>query len=475
MSIKNMQRTQSKAGADCSGRKEELDKREEALKEQQAALERREQALATKEQERQQHKDEQVQRLTSALLGQGHELKSARQELEKLRKEHWVLTEQLTSGSRRLAHYASRYLSENAKVWDLTASTTSTASTVSSLSHRSTGSSDSNPVLADCAQGLDGTPLKADDSTDYSTFPSTETLSCDPCEFLRKLRSDLKRLGVVDKEQLKPASVLALSSSVNHLANELPVAGWAENPELHERIEEVWRSAEEHIGRVEGGLRTLYARLELVLASHDVARIDPALLIRSVSQALLEILPDVAHVSPAVKEVLDSVRQLSDDLAPVAKRIRLAESGFKIKEQRHALKVDLLEKKLQRLTGTLTDVQLASRRISPTPTHDEAAQTSAKLQSLEDQVVELTLGKFDAEKACEQLRQEEQHRAKKKPDSRAAPDRMDLHPFDELGVFSAPAFALGSNGPSEWSAFPSMHNGTTAPCMFYPPLDLTAV
>merc|ERR1711966_247443 len=120
------------------------------------------------------------------------------------------------------------------------------------------------------------------------------------------------------------------------------------------------------------------------LAAHDLSRADPALLLRSVSQALLELLPDVAHVPPSVKEVLDAVRQLSDDLAPVAKRIRLAESGFEIKEQRHALKVDLLEKKLQRLTGTLTDVQLASRRFSTTPTQDEAAQTSAKLQSLED-------------------------------------------------------------------------------------------
>lgn len=207
----------------------------------------------------------------------------------------------------------------------------------------------------------------------------------------------------------------------------------------------------------------------------DLLRTDPFLLMRSVSEALLQLLSDVSHVPPSVKEVLDAVRQLSDDLAPVAKRIRLAESGFKIKEQRHALKVDLLEKRLQRLTGTLTSVQLASRRSTTSSSVPEAAQTqSAVMQSLEDQVVELTLGKFDAEKAAEQLRQEEHYwdKRKKAPPAPPAPttDRKELNPFEGLGVFSAPAFALG---PPEWS-FSGMHTGTTAPCMFFPPsLDLT--
>merc|ERR1712096_311584 len=160
-------------------------------------------------------------------------------------------------------------------------------------------------------------------------------------------------------------------------------------------------------------------------------------------------------MGPAVKEVLDAVRQLSDDLAPVAKRVRLAESGFKVKEQRHALKVDLLEKRLQRLTSTLTNVQqerwLMHRSVSSNSCCEQrdeshgvspaalggpdvacavkppAASMSQSdcLASLESQVLTLSLGKFDAEKSLEHFKQEETYWqaywTKKQADTAPAP------------------------------------------------------
>jgi hypothetical protein len=118
----------------------------------------------------------------------------------------------------------------------------------------------------------------------------------------------------------------------------------------------------------------------------------------------------------------------------------MAESEFKNKEQRHALKVELLEKRLGRLTSTLTAVQQETRRsvddqhlslsllqgnLADQPeefrqflelvTERERDLRKAELQvsglqkmseTLERQLVDLALGKFDAERAVTQARSE---------------------------------------------------------------------
>jgi len=121
----------------------------------------------------------------------------------------------------------------------------------------------------------------------------------------------------------------------------------------------------------------------------------------------------------------------------------MAESDLKNKEQRHALKVELLEKRLGRLTSTLTTVQQETRRcvdeqplalsllqgnLADQPeefrqflelvTERERDLRRAELQvselqklseTLERQLVDLALGKFDAERAVTQARSEEEY------------------------------------------------------------------
>jgi regulator of protease activity HflC (stomatin/prohibitin superfamily) len=127
----------------------------------------------------------------------------------------------------------------------------------------------------------------------------------------------------------------------------------------------------------------------------------------------------------------------------MSRRLRLAESDLKNKEQRHALKVELLEKRLGRLTSTLTAVQQETRRsadeqplalsllqgnLADQPeefrqflelvTERERDLRRAELQvsglqklsaTLERQLVDLALGKFDAERAVTQARSEEEY------------------------------------------------------------------
>jgi hypothetical protein len=127
----------------------------------------------------------------------------------------------------------------------------------------------------------------------------------------------------------------------------------------------------------------------------------------------------------------------------MSRRLRLAESDLKNKEQRHVLKVELLEKRLGRLTSTLTAVQQETRRsadeqplalsllqgnLADQPeefrqflelvTERERDLRRAELQvselqklseTLERQLVDLALAKFDAERAVTQARSEEEY------------------------------------------------------------------
>merc|ERR1719247_255474 len=127
----------------------------------------------------------------------------------------------------------------------------------------------------------------------------------------------------------------------------------------------------------------------------------------------------------------------------MSRRLRMAESDLKNKEQRHALNVELLEKRLARLTSTLTAVQQETRRcvdeqplalsllqgnLADQPeefrqflelvTERERDLRRAELQvselqkmseTLERQLVDLALAKFDAERAVTQARSEEEY------------------------------------------------------------------
>jgi len=150
---------------------------------------------------------------------------------------------------------------------------------------------------------------------------------------------------------------------------------------------------------------------------------------------------------------LASSKKVLADSAPVSRRLRLAESDLKIKEQRHALKVELLEKRLGRLTSTLTSVQQetwSSRRGDDKSVDDairaalheqdgaalanlpvaeykqflellsdrerelrraerQVAVTAGRAEQLEQQVVDLAMAKFDAECATSQAKAEEEY------------------------------------------------------------------
>merc|ERR1719218_123798 len=99
----------------------------------------------------------------------------------------------------------------------MTGSSTSTVSTVSTLSltHSSSNSVSSGktdetedfPKAGTPEKGadqgeMDHVPLRAEDTADYCSFPSSETLGEDSLEFMRRLRSDLRRIALADSVKL---------------------------------------------------------------------------------------------------------------------------------------------------------------------------------------------------------------------------------------------------------------------------------
>jgi hypothetical protein len=203
---------------------------------------------------------------------------------------------------------------------------------------------------------------------------------------------------------------------------------------------ELWKTVEERLGRVEGEMRLLHEKLG---SAKDLHMIDPVLVRQTTLASLTRMMHDTSHLAGPVREVLRQSRKVISECNPMSRRLRLAESEFKNKEQRHALKVELLEKRLGRLTSTLSAVQQETRRcaddqplalsllqgnIADQPdefrqflelvTERERDLRRAELQvselqklseTLERQLVDLALGKFDAERAVTQARSEEEY------------------------------------------------------------------
>merc|ERR1719353_1212851 len=212
----------------------------------------------------------------------------------------------------------------------------------------------------------------------------------------------------------------------------------SEQPTDHDH--ELWKAVEERLGRVEGEMRLLHEKLG---CAKDLHMIDPVLVRQTTLASLTRMMHDTSHLAGPVREVLRQSRKVISECTPMSRRLRLAESDLKNKEQRHALKVELLEKRLGRLTSTLTAVQQETRRhvdeqplaisllqgnLADQPeefrqflelvTERERDLRRAELQAselqkvsetLERQLVDLALGKFDAERAVTQARSEEEY------------------------------------------------------------------
>merc|ERR1719163_2184658 len=373
-------------------------------------------------------------------------------DLEKVKREHQAIRDQLEIGCRRLAYHTTRYLTENAK-WDLAASTSSTTSTVSGLSlggHASTPSqnsvssaeTDDFPPMKqkpanEKAAAEEETPLRVrvEDPADYCSFPSKEALREDSHDFLRRLQTDLRRLALPDSVK-KGGETFTLGQRT--LSTES--TGSTDSEQQTDHDHELWKAVEERLGRVEGEMRLLHEKLG---SAKDLHLIDPVLVRQTTLASLTRMMHDTSQLAGPVREVLRQSRKVISECAPMSRRLRLAESDLKNKEQRHALKVELLEKRLARLTSTLTAVQQETRRcvdeqplalsllqgnLADQPeefrqflelvTDRERDLRRAELQvselqkmseTLERQLVDLALGKFDAERAVTQARSEEEY------------------------------------------------------------------
>merc|ERR1719281_724263 len=396
-------------------------------------------------------KDEEIAKLKAVLVAQGNELTETKSDLEKVKREHQAIRDQLEIGCRRLAYHTTRYLTENAK-WDLAASTSST-STVCGISmggHASTPSQNSvssaetedfpptkQKPANEKAAAEEETPLRVrvEDPADYCSFPSKEALREDSHDFLRRLQADLRRLALPDSVK-KGTEAFTLGQRT--LSTESTGSTDSEQPTDHDH--ELWKAVEERLGRVEGEMRALHDKLG---ATKDLHLIDPVLVRQTTLASLTRMMHDTSHLAGPVREVLRQSRKVVSECNPLSRRLRLAESDLKNKEQRHALKVELLEKRLGRLTSTLTAVQQETRRsaddqhlslsllqgnLADQPeefrqflelvTERERDLRRAELQvselqklseTLERQLVDLALAKFDAERAVTQARSEEEY------------------------------------------------------------------
>jgi septal ring factor EnvC (AmiA/AmiB activator) len=419
MSIQNMQRMQASTGA------EKVDK--EVKK-----------------------KDEEIAKLKAVVVAQGNELSESKRELESLKRDHTALRDQFEIGCRRLAHHAARYVQENSK-WDLTASTTSTVSTVS-CTHSSTSSLGSDetadfpkePAPSPEKGGeFDGVPLRAEDTADYCSFPSAENLREGELEFIRRLRSDLRRIALPEsvKKGARDAFLMGLRN-----ASSDSLVGDERSGEQCESLKHV----QERIGRVQGEMRGLYSKLGSL---PDLHLIDPVQIIQTTSTSLTRMLHDMDQITQPIHDALQQSQKVLADNGPVTRRLRLAESDLKIKEQRHALKVELLEKRLGRLTSTLTSVQqetwrstrrddksledtlsaallekdgaalanppeeykqflelLSERERELRRAERQVMSNSERADALEQQIVDLAMAKFDAE--CAKAKVEDEFRQK---------------------------------------------------------------
>merc|ERR1719353_2080715 len=202
----------------------------------------------------------------------------------------------------------------------------------------------------------------------------------------------------------------------------------SEQPTDHDH--ELWKAVEERLGRVEGEMRALHDKLG---STKDLHLIDPVLVRQTTLASLTRMMHDTSQLAGPVREVLRQSRKVISECTPMSRRLRMADSDLKNKEQRHALKVELLEKRLGRLTSTLTAVQQETRRsvdeqphalsllqgnLADQPeefrqflelvTERERDLRRAELQvsglqklsdTLERQLVDLALAKFDAERA----------------------------------------------------------------------------
>jgi hypothetical protein len=278
-------------------------------------------------------------------------------------------------------------------------------------------------------------PLRAEDTSEYCSFPTPETLAEDGHDFLRRIRTDLRRLTV--------------PSSVNARKDALPIFRTASQESSDKGNDgesglddhELWKSVEDRLGRIENEMLGLSEKFGSNVSPHLV---DPVQIMQTTSAALTRMTHDLAQLAVPVRECLRQNRKVTAECTPMSRRLRLAESDLKTKEQRHALKVGLLEKRLGRLTSTLTSVQQETRRALTDPPilqslglegdlsdqPEEYRQflellsgRERELRRLERQVVEqqdltaqmerqlvdLTLGKFDAECAVTQARAEEDY------------------------------------------------------------------
>jgi len=478
MSIQNMQRMQASNGADNSKWEKELKK-----------------------------KDDEIAKLKALVVSQGNELSEAKKGLETLKKENSAMRDQFEIGCRRLAYHTTRFINENTK-WDMTGSSTSTMSTVSTLSltHSSSNSVSSGktdetedfPKVQAQDKGadqgeMDHVPLRAEDTADYCSFPSSETLGEDSLEFMRRLRSDLRRIALADSVKLGARDVFTIGqrsgSSDSLLAGEPDARGSAKEQD------EVLKGVEERIGRVQAEMRGLYTKLG---SMPDVHLIDPVQIIQTTSTSLTRMLHDVDQITPPVRDMLASSKKVVAESAPMSRRLRLAESDLKIKEQRHALKVELLEKRLGRLTSTLTSVQqetwssrrgddksveeairaalheqdgaalanlpvaeykqflelLSDREREVRRAERQAAVTAQRAEQLEQQVVDLAMAKFDAECATSQAKAEEEFWSARSKEMEAA-----------LSVKSSPTASPTIPGTSPGSLLEGLLAAPPAFCM----------
>jgi hypothetical protein len=281
----------------------------------------------------------------------------------------------------------------------------------------------------------EATPLRAEDTSEYCSFPIPETLREDGHDFLRRIRTDLRRLST-------PAAVAARKDGLpifRTASQEGSDKGMDGESTLDDH--ELWKSVEDRMSRLENEMLGLNEKVGSKVSPHLV---DPVQLMQTTSAAMTRMTHDLAQLVGPVRECLRQNRKVTSDSTPMSRRLRLAESDLKTKEQRHALKVGLLEKRLGRLTSTLTSVQQETRRSLTDPPilqtlglegdlSDQPEEYRQFLELLsgrerelrrlerqvsdqqnltfqmERQLVDLALGKFDAECAVTQARAEEDY------------------------------------------------------------------
>lgn len=453
-------------------------------------------------------------KLEAVVISQGDELVQMKRRLEDMEKDNRLTLEQLETGCKRLAHHVQRYLSENSK-FDLTMSTVSTVSHLSHLSTSSTNTVSSTgadtPKEKEEEEALQAPqeeelgPLRAAETTAYASFPTETTLALDPRMFLHTLRKDLQRLPLPESVQKDQSCwVWRRAGSSENLLN-------VEVPEQHlGTTDEIWQQAKARLGRIEAEMHELYGKLALM---PDVHCTDPVQIIQTTSTALTRMLHDISQIAAPVNDVIREARKVTAEHSTTARRMRQATADFKVKEQRHALKVDLLEKRLERLTSTLTSVQqdvwsskrpgsseepllcrsnsgnfadqpeeyrefvqlLEEREKGRRRAERQVSLTQGRVASLENQVLELALQKYDAECALVQAKHDNEYllAQQRRPDKEAAtvtPPLPGAGLFE--GLFSAPPFAHQT--PADEMVFPGLCPafGVTPPPFFpfYKPL-----